>query len=129
MRVTGGSPLCSSGKVRRCWAVGDIDWLRHQDQWVGLKSIVKVEARRIRAEAESRDVRYYISSLAPTVWEPDLAVPLLAAVRGHWGIENQVHHRYVAAVRCWMSVRRGPAYFQRIAATFERIMGQPIWRF
>ena len=27
-------------EVRRCWAVGDVDWLRHQDRWAGLRSLV-----------------------------------------------------------------------------------------
>ena len=72
-------------EVRRCWAVGDVGWLRHQDRWEGLRSLVAVEARRIVGEVESLERRYYITSLAPE------AVSLLAAVRGHWGIENRVH--------------------------------------
>ena len=72
-------------EVRRCWVVGDIDWLRHQDRWAGLRSLVLVEARRMVDEHESLDRRYYITSAAP------VASKLLAAVRGHWGIENQVH--------------------------------------
>ena len=72
-------------EVRRCWAVGDVAWLRHQDRWAGLRSIAQVEARRLVGESESVERRYYITSLAPE------AERLLAAVRGHWGIENQVH--------------------------------------
>lgn len=72
-------------EVRRCWAVGDIAWLRHQDRWAGLRSIVKVEARRIVGDEESLEQRYYITSRAPR------AQALFEAVRGHWGIENQVH--------------------------------------
>ncbi len=72
-------------EVRRCWAVGDINWLRHQDRWAGLRSLVLVEARRIVGQQESLEQRYYITSVAP------VASKLLAAVRGHWGIENQVH--------------------------------------
>jgi len=71
--------------VRRCWAVGDVAWLRHQDRWSGLRSIVVVEALRIVGEHESLARRYYIASVAPQ------AVSLLEAVRSHWGIENQVH--------------------------------------
>lgn len=72
-------------EVRRCWAVGDVAWLRHQDRWAGLRTLVLVESRRIVGTEESLDRRYYIAS-APTD-----AVSLLAAVRGHWGIENRVH--------------------------------------
>lgn len=72
-------------EVRRCWAVGDVEWLRHQDRWLGLRSLVAVEARCIVGTEESLERRYYITSLAPE------AASLLAAVRSHWGIENQVH--------------------------------------
>ena len=72
-------------EVRRCWAVGDVSWLRHQDRWKGLRTLVMVEARRIVGEAESLERRYYITSRAPE------AGALLAAVRGHWGVENRVH--------------------------------------
>ena len=72
-------------EVRRCWAVGDVEWLRHQDRWAGLQSLVMIEARRILDESESLQRRYYIASVAPQ------AQVLLEAVRGHWGIENQVH--------------------------------------
>ncbi len=72
-------------EVRRCWAVGDVAWLRHQDRWAGLQSIVMIEARRILGQSESLERRYYIASVAPQ------AARLLEAVRGHWGIENQVH--------------------------------------
>lgn len=72
-------------EVRRCWAVGDVAWLRNQDRWAGLKSIICVEAKRITGADESVSRRYYISSLTPD------AEQILQAVRGHWGIENQVH--------------------------------------
>jgi len=72
-------------EVRRCWAVGDVAWLRHQDRWAGLQSLVMIEARRIVDAQESLQRRYYIASVAPQ------AQVLLEAVRGHWGIENQVH--------------------------------------
>jgi predicted transposase YbfD/YdcC len=72
-------------EVRRCWAVGDVQWLRHKDRWAGLRSIVLVEARRLVGEEQSLERRYYLTSLAPE------AATLLAAVRGHWGIENRVH--------------------------------------
>lgn len=72
-------------EVRRCWAVGDVSWLRDQDRWAGLRSLVCVEARRLVGEKASLERRYYLTSLAPE------AARLLAAVRTHWGIENQVH--------------------------------------
>ncbi len=72
-------------EVRRCWAVEDVGWLRHQDRWAGLRSIVQVEAERLVGDQKSLERRFYITSL------PAEAERLLAAVRGHWGIENRVH--------------------------------------
>lgn len=80
---------------RRCWAVGDLEWLDRRDQWPGLQSIAMVEARRSesrfdeeagrRVWAETVQRRYYISSL------PADAQRIVEAVRSHWSVENQVH--------------------------------------
>ena len=72
-------------EVRQCWCVDDVAWLRHQDRWAGLRSIVMIEARRIVAAQESLERRFYISSL------PAESARISASVRGHWGIENRVH--------------------------------------
>ena len=72
---------------RSCRAA-EAGWLpeRHPD-WKGLRSIAAVTARRIdkKTGGESLETRYYITSL-----EPDPKV-ILAAVRAHWGIENNLH--------------------------------------
>jgi predicted transposase YbfD/YdcC len=72
---------------RSCRAA-EAGWLakRHPD-WKGLRSIAAVTARRIdkKSGGESLETRYYITSL-----EPDPKV-ILAAVRSHWGIENNLH--------------------------------------
>ncbi len=47
--------------------------------------LAMVTAERRIGEAVSRETRYFLSSLPPD------AVVLARAVRGHWGIENQVH--------------------------------------
>ena len=66
----------------------DASWLveRHPE-WKGLRSFAAVTARRIdkKSGAESFETRFYVSSL-----EPDSRV-ILAGVRGHWGIENNLH--------------------------------------
>jgi predicted transposase YbfD/YdcC len=63
-------------------------WLaaRHP-AWKDLKSVVEIKARRIdkKTGRETCETRLYISSLAP---DPAL---LLAAVRAHWAIENNLH--------------------------------------
>ena len=68
---------------RNCIAA-EAKWLaeRHPE-WEGLRSVVAVTARRIdkKTGRESRETRYYITSL-----EPDPKA-ILAATRAHWGIE------------------------------------------
>ncbi len=72
----------------RSCRVAEARWLaeRHPD-WKGLRSLAAVTARRIdkKTGRESRETRYYITSL-----EPDPKA-ILAAVRAHWGIENNFH--------------------------------------
>ena len=54
-------------------------------QWKNLASIGMVEAQRSVNGKTSVETRFYISSL------PGDAKVLLAAIRGHWGIENSLH--------------------------------------
>lgn len=70
-------------------ATDAIDWMdKHEiDSWLGLRSIVCVEAHREEKSTAKRSVekRYYI-----TTHEPD-ADKLQQFIRQHWGIENQCH--------------------------------------
>ena len=72
---------------RSCRAA-EARWLaeRHPD-WKGLRSVAAVTARRIdkKTGRASVETRYFITSL-----EPDPKA-ILAAVRAHWGIENNLH--------------------------------------
>ena len=72
---------------RSCRAA-EASWLaeRHPD-WKGLRSLAAVTSRRIdkRSGAESLETRFYITSL-----EPDPKA-ILAGVRAHWAIENNLH--------------------------------------
>ena len=75
-------------ETRRCWAVGDPDFLAYLDpagRWPGLRSVVLVEAERRVGSATSCEARCYLSSL------PADAARLNAVVRAHWAIENQLH--------------------------------------
>lgn len=69
----------------RAWDAG---WLaeRHPE-WKGLTSFAAVTARRIdkKTGAQSLETRLYLSSLPP---DPKA---LLAAVRAHWSVENNLH--------------------------------------
>lgn len=55
-------------------------------EWPGCKSAVMVTSTRETREKTTTESRYYISSL-----EPNVAI-LAKAIRGHWGIENSLHH-------------------------------------
>ena len=73
-------------EARRCQVTEDIDWLGQKEDWVGLKSIVMVEAEReVIGQPASSERRYFISSLAAD------AVTNLRAVRHHWQVENSLH--------------------------------------
>jgi predicted transposase YbfD/YdcC len=74
------------GRVEeRSCRVAEAKWLaeRHPE-WVGLRSLAAVAARRVdkKTGRESFETRYYITSL-----EPDPKV-ILAATRAHWGVES-----------------------------------------
>ena len=73
-------------ETRECWVITDPEYLsllQGQDNWAGLKAIVKVKATRHHTKKEV--FRYYIASL------DEKAEFLLNTIRGHWGIENKLH--------------------------------------
>jgi predicted transposase YbfD/YdcC len=74
-------------ETRRVWVTDDLGWLQQARHWPGLKSVVCVQAQRqVIGQDQSVERRYFISSL------PADAEALAAAIRGHWGIENRLHH-------------------------------------
>lgn len=74
-------------EVRRTWTSPDLEWLPESEEWLGMKSLICVEARReVLGKQESLHRRYYISSLS----NPP-ARQAAHIVRSHWGIENQMH--------------------------------------
>lgn len=73
---------------RRVWVTDQIDWLKRAGDWPGLKSVAVVEAtRNVPATGRSTERRYYISSIV----DPK-ANFVAKAIRGHWSIENGLHH-------------------------------------
>ena len=73
---------------RECWTVAAancLDYLDLQGQWPQLKAAIKVVGHRETAEGSTSQPRCYISSLAAPAGQ------LLAAIRGHWSIENSLH--------------------------------------
>ncbi len=73
-------------EVRHCWVITDPEYLsllQKREEWAELNSIVRVKSKREGAEKAVE--RYYISSL------DEKAEFMAGTVRGHWGIENQLH--------------------------------------
>ena len=69
-------------EVRKCYVTDQIAWLDGKCSWSGLRSIACIESIRVRDNEETRDTRYFISSLPP------LPETILRAVRAHWGVES-----------------------------------------
>ena len=75
-------------EIRECWTTSASDYLCYLpnlSKWKGLRTIVMVKAERRIGSTKTIETRFYISSLVSD------AKRILAIVRGHWGIENQVH--------------------------------------
>lgn len=70
---------------RRLWAT---DILKTYLDWPGHAQVLKVESWRTIEGETTRKVRYAITSLTPGVSTDRL----LSLVRGHWLIENGLHH-------------------------------------
>lgn len=72
-------------EIRTVYATDDLDWLPNKDQWANLTSIVMIVSERTIREKTSKEIRFYLSSLAVD------AGKIAHAIRTHWGIENKVH--------------------------------------
>jgi predicted transposase YbfD/YdcC len=72
-------------ETRRTQALAVPETLRNQDAWLDLGSITRCTRTYTQRGVEKSEVRYFISSLPPTVKK------LAGALRGHWGIENGLH--------------------------------------
>jgi predicted transposase YbfD/YdcC len=70
---------------RRYWIVSDVSSLPDRKRWVELSAIGCVESQRIIGDKITIEKRYYLLSESLT------AKRFSQAVRGHWGIENQLH--------------------------------------
>jgi predicted transposase YbfD/YdcC len=75
-------------EIRRCWTIADpdfLDYIRDGRLWPNLRTLIMIEGERRVGHKISRETRYFIASI-----ENDAALAL-RAVRGHWGIENELH--------------------------------------
>lgn len=74
-------------ETRRVWVTPEVQWLgdlRHD--WAGLNVLVAVESVRRLNGKSSTERRYYIASNKTAT-----AQEAARSIRGHWGIENQLH--------------------------------------
>jgi len=74
-------------ETRTCDVIDDLLFMDVKDQWVGLKSVVRVHSECYNKQTgkTSQQNRYYISSLSAD------AEKINNAVRSHWSIENNLH--------------------------------------
>jgi predicted transposase YbfD/YdcC len=77
-------------ETRVCYVLKDLSQLELADcgveRWIGLRSLIVVEATRVNKGKESFERRYFLSSAD---WDARTA---LNQVRNHWSIENQQHY-------------------------------------
>jgi predicted transposase YbfD/YdcC len=71
---------------RRLWATSEVNWFAEKGKWKNLRSLIRVQAKRTAKGQTSDEYRYYISSLSA-----QSASRLLGYIRGHWGVENNLH--------------------------------------
>jgi predicted transposase YbfD/YdcC len=75
-------------EIRECWTLSDADsleYVRRYGDWKGLRTLIRVRGERRMGKKTSRETRYFIASLENS------AKVALRAVRGRWGIENELH--------------------------------------
>lgn len=94
-------------ETRECWTISgekSLTFLRGDDKWTGLQTIMKVKRKRQVEGEVAHDVHDYLSSLAND------AKKRLEANRQHWGIENALHWVLDVALGEYESrVRQGDA--------------------
>lgn len=97
----------------------------HGTPWPHLRQICCVERHRLivgrgQLIATDVDIRYYVTSLAHTQAD---AKALLALTRGHWGIENRLHHVRDVTFEEDRSQMRVGAVPQTFAASRNLVIG------
>ena len=72
-------------ETRECSTITNFDWLFETPNWPELKTIVKINTTVIKANKQTTEERFYITSLDGN------AKILNQAIRTHWHIENKLH--------------------------------------
>lgn len=73
-------------ETRSVRVTDEIEWLKENHSWVGLRSIIAVTAIRETKNKITEETRYFISSLSA-----DNPNQLEHAIRAHWAVENNLH--------------------------------------
>ena len=81
-------------EVRRCWVLDVDESFPERKRWKGLAKIVHVERECTVNGKTTAGMRVFITSRASLT-----AAEALAAVRGHWQVENKVHWTLDVAFR------------------------------
>lgn len=74
-------------EIRECWVISEIDTISHlrgYKNWEKLNTVSRIRSQRWIGEKKSSEDRYHIASITG-------AEKVLAAVRSHWAIENNLH--------------------------------------
>lgn len=97
-------------EIRECWTISDPQVLQHLrgfTNWKKLATVSRIRSQRWIGEEKSSEDRYHIASITG-------AKRVLAAVRSHWGIENELHWVLDMAFdedRCRVRKDHGPENF------------------
>jgi len=80
-----------SVETRRIWCdTASADYAREKLKFPGLRALVRVDRQtRPRGKAATVQSRYFATSLDPSGVS---AAGLLRLIRGHWCVENNLHH-------------------------------------
>jgi predicted transposase YbfD/YdcC len=80
---------CDHGRIekRTCEVITKLDFVDTKENWVGLRSIIKITSERTikKTNVSSCETRFYISSLLEN------ATLINNSIRSHWTIENNLH--------------------------------------
>jgi predicted transposase YbfD/YdcC len=102
-------------ETRRAWVTDEVRWLGGDlvAAWPGLAAVAAVESTRaVAGGGTSTDRRYFICSLPGAD-----AAAVLAAVRGHWAVENKLHWQLDVSFRedeCRVRVGHGAENLSRL---------------
>jgi len=72
-------------ETRRYWTLAELDGIDRKDQWKQLNVVGMVQSIREQDGHTSSEYRYSIGSIGND------AQRFATAVRGHWGVENDLH--------------------------------------